>query len=102
MENNATTKEKCTVGSVDRNSSVFEILLDNESIGSSFGTFKYGETYSISVDGEYITSFDYKNNLTKTFKSNDHTVKIVFMDTNSTSIKQFNNANQGNFLDFSF
>ena len=102
LENNATTKEKYTVGSVDRNSSVFEILLDNESIGSSFGTFKYGETYSISVDGEYITSFDYKNNLTKTFKSNDHTVKIVFMDTNSTSIKQFNNANQGNFLDFSF
>ena len=102
LENNATTKEKYTVGSVDRNSSVFEILLDNESIGSSFGTFKYGETYSISVDGEYISSFDYKNNLTKTFKSNDHTVKIVFMDTNSTSIKQFNNANQGNFLDFSF
>ncbi len=102
LENNTTTKEKYMISSNDRNSSIFEVILDNESIGSSFGTFKNHETYDISVDGEYITSFNYKNNLTKTFKTNGHNVKIVFMDTNSTSIKQFNNANQGNFLDFSF
>ena len=56
------------------------------------------EDYSISLNGNYLTSFNYKNNLNKSFNYEGHNVTIVFEDTNSTSIKQFTN----NFLDISF
>ncbi len=100
--NNTTIKEKYFITSKEKQSSTYEILLDNESVVKSYGTFKYNETYDISVDGSYLTSFSYKNNLTKSFKYDGHIVKIVFMDTNSTSIKQFSSENQGFFLKFNF
>lgn len=97
LKNNSTIKEKFIV-TTGKNSSTYEIFLDNESIGSSFGVFKYNEDYSISLNGNYLTSFNYKNNLNKSFNYEGHNVTIVFEDTNSTSIKQFTN----NFLDISF
>lgn len=97
LKNNSTIKEKFIV-TTGKNSSTYEIFLDNESIGSSFGVFKDNEDYSISLNGNYLTSFNYKNNLNKSFNYEGHNVTIVFEDTNSTSIKQFTN----NFLDISF
>ena len=97
LKNNSTIKEKFIV-TIGKNSSTYEIFLDNESIGSSFGVFKDNEDYSISLNGNYLTSFNYKNNLNKSFNYEGHNVTIVFEDTNSTSIKQFTN----NFLDISF
>ena len=97
LKNNSTIREKFIV-TIGKNSSTYEIFLDNESIGSSFGVFKDNEDYSISLNGNYLTSFNYKNNLNKSFNYEGHNVTIVFEDTNSTSIKQFTN----NFLDISF
>ena len=97
LKNNSTIKEKFIV-TTGKNSSTYEIFLDNESIGSSFGVFKDNEDYTISLNGNYLTSFNYKNNLNKSFNYEGHNVTIVFEDTNSTSIKQFTN----NFLDISF
>lgn len=97
LKNNSTIKEKFIV-TTGKNSSTYEIFLDNESIGSSFGVFKDNEDYSISLNGNYLTSFNYKNNLNKSFNYEGHNVTIVFEDTNSTSIKQFTN----NFLDICF
>ena len=97
LKNNSTIKEKFIV-TTGKNSSTYEIFLDNESIGSSFGVFKDNEDYSISLNGNYLTSFNYKNNLNKSFNYEGHNVTVVFEDTNSTSIKQFTN----NFLDISF
>ncbi|MFM5881737.1 glycosyltransferase [Methanobrevibacter gottschalkii] len=100
--NNTTIKEKYFITSNEKQSSTYEIFLDNESIVNSYGTFKDNGTYDISVDGNYLTSFSYKNNLTKSFKFDGHDLEIVFRDTNSTSIKQFSSGNQGVFLNFNF
>lgn len=100
--NNTTIKEKYFITSNEKQSSTYEIFLDNEAIVNSYGTFNDNETYDISVDGNYLTSFSYKNNLTKSFKFDGHDLEIVFRDTNSTSIKQFYSGNHGVFLNFNF
>lgn len=100
--NNTTIKEKYFITSNEKQSSAYEIFLDNESIVNSYGTFNDNGTYDISVDGNYLTSFSYKNNLTKSFKFDGHDLEIVFRDTNSTSIKQFSSGNHGVFLNFNF
>ena len=100
--NNTTIKEKYFISSSEKQSSKYEIFLDNESIVSSYGCFKENSTYDISVGGSYVTSFNYNDNLTKSFEYGKHNIEIVFNGTNSTSIKQFASENQGNFLNFNF
>lgn len=100
--NNTTIKEKYFILSNEKQSSKYEICLDNESIVSSYGCFKNNGTYDIFLDGSYVTSFDYEDNLTKSFEYGRHNITMVFSDTNSTSIKQFISGNQGNFLNFNF
>ena len=96
--NNTTVVEKFLITSRDKHAANFEILLDNNSIVNSSGIFKDDATYSISVDGDVVGSFNYKTNLTKTFNYGNHKVKLAFTDTNSTSIKVFTRENQDNFL----
>ncbi|MDO5823511.1 glycosyltransferase [Methanobrevibacter sp.] len=100
--NNTTIKEKYIVTSRDKQAAMFEVFLNNESILNSSGIFKNNQTYDISVDGDQITSFNFENNMTESFKYDNSSVKIVFKDTNSTSIRVFARANQGNFLNFYF
>ena len=99
---NITAKEKFIITSRDKNSSVYEVLVDNVSVVKSFGIFKNNSTYDITVDGEYITSFNYEDGLNETFEADGHTVEILFWDTNSTSIKVFLRENQDTFLDLDF
>lgn len=99
---NATIKEKYFITSRDKNASIFEVMIDNSSVVSSSGIFKNNSTYDMAINGEYIASFKYKDNLNKTFKYDGHKVKILLRDTNSTSIKVFVRENQGNFLNFNF
>ena len=92
--------EKYIVSARDRNASEFEVFLNNVSIGSSSGIFKNSSTYDIAINGEYVTSI---NNLNDTqFEYENNTIKIVFDDTNSTSIKQYVREGRGYFLDFEF
>ena len=100
--NNTTVVEKFMITSRDKHSSNFELILDNESIINSSGIFKNNETYEVSVNGVVVDSFNFKTNLTETFKYGNHKFKVIFTDTNSTSIKLFTRQNQDTFLDFNF
>ncbi|WP_405267435.1 glycosyltransferase [Methanobrevibacter sp.] len=100
--NNTTIVEKFIITSRDKHAYNFEIIIDNTSVANSTGIFKKNVTYDVAADGEYITSFNFKSNLTKSFKYDGHKVKIIFDDTNSTSIKVFTRENQDNFLNFNF
>lgn len=97
---NATVLEEYIVSSRDVKSSTYEVFLDNESVFYSTGIFKKNSTYNINVDGEYYTSFNFKKNTNVTFDVENHTVDIVFIDKNTTSIKQIPRESQGTFLNF--
>ncbi len=98
--NNTTVLEEYIVSSRDVKSSTYEVFLDNESVFYSTGIFKKNSTYNINVDGEYYTSFNFKKNTNVTFDVENHTVDIVFIDKNTTSIKQIPRESQGTFLNF--
>ena len=84
--NNTTVYEKFIVSDRYRNSSGFEVLVNNESMIYSNGIFKENATYDIALDGEYYTSVTFPNDKSINYENN--TIIIKFEDTNSTSIKQ--------------
>ena len=96
--NNTTVYEKFIVSDRYRNSSSFEVLVNNESMIYSNGIFKENATYDIALDGEYYTSVTFPNDKSINYENN--TIIIKFEDTNSTSIKQ--PLASGNFLSFYF
>ena len=96
--NNSTVYEEYLVSPRDVNSSTYEIFLDNESIVYSSGIFKNNSQYSIKVNDEFATSFNFKENSNVSFNHENHTVKIVFKDLNKTSIKQIPRESQGTFM----
>ena len=95
-------KENFKISSKDNNASVYEVLIDNESVVTSSGIFKQDATYNIAVDGEYLTSVNFEVGSNTTFYQDDHEVVVLFKDVNSTSIKQFIHDDQGYFLNFNF
>lgn len=102
QDDNVTVYEKYVVSSRDVHSSTYEIFLDNKSIVYSSGIFKKNSTYEISVNGEYLTSFNFKKNSNVTFDYDDHKIEILFKDINTTSIKQIPRGTQEKFLNFEF
>lgn len=101
-KDNTSVKEKFFVSSRDKHAYSYEVILDNESIIYSNGIFKNNSTYDIAINNEFITSFNFNDDSNTTFTYDNHTVEIMFKDTNSTSIKQFARSNQGDFLNFEF
>jgi hypothetical protein len=99
---NVTVYEEYIVSSRDVHASTYEIFLDNTSVVYSSGIFKKNSTYDISVNGEFLTSFNFKKNSNVTFDYDGHNVEIVFKDLNTTSIKQVPRETQGTFLNFEF
>ena len=99
---NVTVYEEYIVSSRDVHASAYEIFLDNTSVVYSSGIFKKNSTYDISVNGEFLTSFNFKKNSNVTFDYDGHNVEIVFKDLNTTSIKQVPRETQGTFLNFEF
>ena len=97
---NVTTIEKFVVSSRDKSACNFEVLMDNESIATSFGIFKDKSTYDIAVNDEVVKSVTYKNGTftDSNFTYDGHDFNITFVDRNNTSIKQFVKSEQGNFL----
>ena len=100
--NNSTVNEKYLITSRDKHAYDFEVTMDNTSIVNATGIFKKNNTYNIAAEGDYLTSFKFKDNSTKSFNYDGHKIKIAFYDTNSTSIKVFTNQNQDYFLNFNF
>ena len=97
---NATVHEQYIVSSRDAHSCTYEIFLDNSSLAYSSGIFKKNATYDINVNDEFAASFNFKKNSNVTFDYENHTVEIVFLDKNTTSIKQIPRESQGAFLNF--
>ena len=96
--NNTTVYEKFIVSDRYRNSSGFEVLVNNESMIYSNGIFKENATYNIAINGKYYTSVTFPNN--KIINYGNNTIRIIFEDTHSTSIKQ--PLTGGNYLNFYF
>lgn len=97
---NITAIEKFTVSSRDKEGCNFEVFIDNESVTTSFGIFRDGSTYDITVNDVVVKSVTCTNHTfsDSEFTYNGHEIKIVFVDRNNTSIKQFVRSEQGNFL----
>ncbi|MBR4447725.1 glycosyltransferase [Methanobrevibacter sp.] len=95
---NCTVDEKYVVSSRNVRASTYEIFLDNHSVVYSSGIFKKNSTYDITVNNEFITSFNFEKNSNVTFYYQNHTIDIYFKDLNTTSIKKPVRANQGDFL----
>ena len=101
-DENSSISENFIISSRDKVSCTYEVFIDNVSTVSSNGIFKENCTYDINVNGEPVTSVTYINNTfidnTTEFTYADHEIKIVFENTNSTSIKQFLREEQNIFL----
>ncbi|WP_458454545.1 glycosyltransferase [Methanobrevibacter sp.] len=99
-KDNISVYEKYRVSARDSNASVYEIIVNNNSILNSTGIFKENSNYSIAIDGEYVSTVTFPQK--QTIEYGNNTIEIIFKDTNSTSIKQFVTQNKGNFLNFDF
>ena len=97
---NQSFEEQFIVSSRERQADIFEVIVDNVSVGTSRGIFKNSSDYHIMVNNEEFTSLNRLDNTNFTY--GDHKVQIKFNETNSTSIKQYLRNDQGNFLNFDF
>ena len=83
-----------------KNATFFNLTLDNESILSSVGNFKYNSSYSILYDGNVMCTFDYDDvasgSIDFTYGGKDG--KIVFEDRNSTSIRNYVSSDKDAFV----
>lgn len=99
-KDNVSCVEKFIVSGRDRSAMAYEVFVNNESMAYSTGVLKNDSVYDIAINNEHVTSVHNLNNTT--FEYENYTVKIVFSDPNSNSIKQYIPENQGNFLNFYF
>lgn len=90
---NVSSYETFNISSPNSGSWGYELIVDNETIASSYGIFKENETYSIECDGSYIGSISYYNSTieNQNFTYNDHVIQLKFTNFNSSSIKHFDN-----------
>ncbi|MCC7553095.1 MAG: glycosyltransferase [Methanobacteriaceae archaeon] len=102
--NNTNITENYLIASKKQNATSFEIIIDNESIGSSSGYFKNDSLYDISVNNKIIGELDFNNtfNNSHVFYYGDHIVEIKFNDSNVTSIKEPLYKEQGPFINIYF
>ena len=97
-KDNSSFTEKFIVSSRNKNATSFEVIINNISIANSTGIFSNDSSYNIAVNYETVYTMDNIKNTS--FVYGDNEFKIIVKDTNATSIKQFTNSNQDNFLNF--
>ena len=83
-----------------KNATFFNLTLENESILSSVGNFKYNSSYSILYDGNLMCAFDYDDvkNGSMNFTYGGKEGKIVFENRNSTSIRNYVSSDKDAFV----
>lgn len=83
-----------------KNATFFNLTLDNESILSSVGNFKYNSSYSILYDGNVMCAFDYDDVVSGSynFTYGGKEGRIEFEDRNSTSIRNYVSSDKGAFV----
>ena len=99
--NNTTFVEKFVLSSRQENEWVYNVIVDNVTVATSFGAFNENQSYLILADGSYLGEFTYYNessmhNLNLTYKNHD--IQIIFNNTNTTTVKKFDNE----FINFGF
>lgn len=84
----------------------YTIYFDNESVVRSNGIFNLNSSYAISMNGVnigYITTDNVNfTNETHSFEFENHTIEVIFNQTNITSIKQVLNSQEGNFINIQY
>ena len=72
----------------------YELIVNNVSVSNSSGIFNKSQTYNVKVNGEYIKDFNFNSTIEdQNFTYGDYQIEIRFNDTNSSSIKHFDNEN---------
>ena len=72
----------------------YEVIVNNVSVSNSTGIFRENETYSINVDGKYAGDIYFNSSLSNyNFTYGDYQLQLKFKNTNSSSIKLFDNEN---------
>ena len=105
IDTNDTITESFFITQEERNSSLFDIYVDNQLFAYTSGIIHNGSTYIIMANGEEIDQFsldDLSNeNNTHTIDYKNHTIQ--FINKNQTSsIKLSFESTQGAFLNFNF
>jgi hypothetical protein len=99
---NSSVSENFIITSRDKVSSNYEVIIDNETVASSYGIFKNNCTYYVNINDEPVMYVTYMNgtfdNDTHEFTYAGHDIKINFIPTNNTSIKQLLRQEQNTFL----
>ena len=80
----------------------YEVIVDNQTVSSSSGFFKENESYAVTADNSYLGSFISNNGTieNQNFTYGNHEIRINFLNTNSSSIKEF--SGERNFIDLTF
>ena len=92
-----------SISQKSKNATFFNLTIENESILSSVGNFKYNSSYSILYDGNLMCTFDYDDvvNGSIDFTYGGKDGKIVFEDRNSTSIRDYVTSDKDSFVQLS-
>ncbi|MBR0270983.1 MAG: glycosyltransferase [Methanobrevibacter sp.] len=90
---NTSIVEKYDIGSRQSGSWTYEIIVDNVSAGYSSGLFSEGQSYAIFCENSYLGSITYSDGIieNQNFTFNGHQIELKFSNTNSSSIKYFDN-----------
>ena len=89
-KNNASFVEKFTLSSKPDHEWIYDVVVDNVTVATSFGSFKENQTYSILYDGSYLGGFTYYNSTIENLNltDGDHLIQIKFKNTNATTTKE--------------
>ncbi len=98
--NNTTFIEKFVLSSRQENEWTYKVVVDNQTLATSFGAFNENQSYSILSDGSYVDQFTFYNASSihdLNFTHQGHDVQIIFNKTNTTTLKKFDSE----FISFS-
>ena len=88
-KNNTSFVENFLLSSKPDHEWIYDVVVDNVTIATSFGAFKENQTYSILYDGSYLGGFTYNNSTIENLNltNGDHSIQIKFKNTNATTTK---------------
>ena len=89
-----------SISPYSKNTTFFNLTLDNESILSSVGNFRYGSSYSIYYDGEVMCTFNHEDieNGSMNFTFGNQEGNIQFENRNSTSLRNYVSSDKNAFV----
>lgn len=82
--------EQFSLSSKQGNEWIYDVVVDNVTVATSFGSFKENQTYSVLSDGYYLGGFKYTNSTIENLNLTDgnHLIQIKFKNVNTTTTKE--------------